>query len=92
MPLDAFQQSCSDEQSQNLDPHCNNANRSYQAFMLLYPAGDCSQTTAQEHHTLSGELIEPLGPQPTLRVPHCAVLQRVHAASRWDTTGQHSWG
>lgn len=62
MPLDAFQQSCSDEQGHNLDPHCNDANCPYHAFMLLDPAGDSSQTTAQEDHTLSGELVEPLGP------------------------------
>lgn len=91
MPLDAFQQTCSDKQSQNLDAQYDDANRPYQAVVLLDPARDSPQTTAQEDHRLSGKLIEQLGSHTTLRVPNGAVLQRVHAACCGDTAGQHPW-
>ena len=91
MPLDDFQQSRCHKQSQNLDPEYDDANRPYQAVVLLDPAGNPPQTSAQEDHTLRGELIEQLGSHATLRVPHCAVLQRVHTAGCRNTAGQHSW-
>ena len=91
MPLDAFEQSCGNKQSQNLDPQHNNCDRSYQALVLLDPARDSPETAAQEDHALSGKLIQLLGSDATLRVPHRAVLQRVHAARRGDAAGQHPW-
>lgn len=91
MPLYTFYQSCGNKQSQYLDPKYNNNNCSYQALVLLDPPGDSSKAATQEDHALSCKLIQHLGSHTTLRVPHCAVLQRVHTACCRDATGQHSW-
>ncbi|TNN29510.1 hypothetical protein EYF80_060343 [Liparis tanakae] len=63
-----------------------------QALMLLDPARHSPQTAAQEDHTLSTKLVQQLGSQTTLRVPHGSVLQRIHTACGGDAAGQHSWG
>lgn len=87
MPLDAVQQSRSNKKTQNFNPQYDKAHYPYQVLMLHNPAGDSPQTTAQEDDALCRKLIQHLGSDPTLRVPHCAVLQRVHTACRRDAAG-----
>lgn len=90
MPLNALQQPGGEEQSHYLDSQDHNYHRAYQALVLLHPAGDRPQASAQEDHALGRELIQRLSSNATLRVPHGSILQRVHAAGGRDATGQHS--
>lgn len=62
------------EQSEYLDPQQNYDYRDNHSTIVLNPAGDAAQTAAQEDHALGGELVQILGTQSTLGVPHRPVL------------------
>lgn len=57
VPVDAFQQSCGNKHSQNLDRQHHNCNSSNQALVLLDPAGDPPDAASQKNCALSGELV-----------------------------------
>ncbi len=62
------------EQSEYLDPQHNDDYCNNHAAVLLNPAQDATQTAAQEDHTMGRELVQLLGTDSTLGVPHRSVL------------------
>lgn len=73
-PPYALQQTGRYEQSEYLDAQHNDDCRNNHSAVLLDPAPDAAQTAAQEDHALGRELVQLLGTDSTLAVPHRPVL------------------
>lgn len=86
-PPDLLQQTCCNKQSYYLHSQQNYGYRADRSTVLLYPAGHAAQTAAQEDHALGRELVQPLGADSTLRVPHRPVLQGIHTAGGGHAAG-----